>query len=87
MITSGRFYVVLVQAVILFGSKTWVMTSRLEKSLEVFHHRAVRQMASMGPKQQRGGTWVYLPIVSAMAMVGLDDIVLYISCRQNTVAK
>ena len=40
--TVGKFYVVVVQAVILFGSKTWVLTSRLEKSLEGFHHQAAR---------------------------------------------
>ena len=27
--TMGRFYVVMVQAVLLFGSKTWVMTPSL----------------------------------------------------------
>ena len=49
--TVGRFYVAVVQAVLLFSSETWVTTPRLEKSLKGFHHRAVRQMAGMVPKR------------------------------------
>ena len=33
-----RFYTVVVQAVLLFGSKTWVLTPQLEKPLKSFHH-------------------------------------------------
>ena len=35
---EGRFYVEVVQAVFLFGSKTWILTPRLEKALVGFHH-------------------------------------------------
>ena len=54
-----------------FGFETWVLTSRLEKSLEGFHHRAAPPMESMVPKHQRDGTWVYPPIGAALAMVEL----------------
>ena len=37
-ITAGKFYVVVVQAVLLLGYKTWVLTPRLDKSLDGFHH-------------------------------------------------
>ena len=50
----GSFYVAVVQAVLLFESNMWVLTPRLEKSLEGFHHQEVRQMAGMGPKHQKG---------------------------------
>ena len=40
---------VVVQAVLLFGSETLVVTPRMDKSLAGFHHRAVWQMAGMGP--------------------------------------
>ena len=49
--TTGRFYEEAVQAVLLFGSETWVTTPRMEKALEGFHHRVVRRMAGMGPKR------------------------------------
>ena len=67
-----RFYVEVVQAVLLFGSEMCVLTPWLEKSLKGFHHRSVRQMAGMGPKHQRDGTWVYTPIEAALAMVVLE---------------
>ena len=38
---AGRFYVDVVQAVILFGSGTWVVTLRVKKALAGFHHRAI----------------------------------------------
>ena len=50
--TVRRSYVAVVQAVLLFGSETWVLTPRLEKSLDGFHHQAVWQMAGMVPKCQ-----------------------------------
>ena len=49
--TVGRFYMPVVQAVILFGYETWVLTPRLEKYIESFHHRVVRKMLGMGPKR------------------------------------
>ena len=44
-------------------------------------------MADMGPKYQRSGTWVYPPIGVALAMVGIDEIGLYISPRHKTAAQ
>ena len=44
-------------------------------------------MAGMVPKRQQGGTWVYPPIGAALAMVGLEEIGLYIASRQNTAAQ
>ena len=84
---TGRFYVAVVQAVLLFGSEMWVLTPQLEKALEGFHHRAERRMAVMGPKRQPDGTWLYPPIGAALTMVGLEEIGVYISRRQNTVAQ
>ena len=57
-IMEGRLYVALVQAVILFGLETWVMTPFMEISLKGFHHRAIRRMSGMGPKRQCDRTWV-----------------------------
>ena len=76
-----------VQAVLLFGSETWVLTPRLDKSLEVFNHWAVRRMVGMGPKRQWGGTWVYTPIGVVLTMVGLEKIRMYIARRHNMVTQ
>ena len=72
---------------LLFESYTWVLTPRLEKFLEGFHHRAVGQMAGMVPKFKHAGTWVYLPIMAALAMIGLQGIGVYITQRQNTITQ
>ena len=83
----GRFYVAVVQAVLLFGSKTWVTTPWMDKALKGFHHQVVQQMAGMVPKRQRDGTWVYAPIGEALEMVGLDDIGVYIARHQKMVVQ
>ena len=39
-----------VKAVLLFGSKKWVMTPRLEKALKGFRHQVARWMSVMDSK-------------------------------------
>ena len=85
--TVGRFYVAVVQEVLLFGSEKWVVTPPLEKSLAGFHHQAVRRMEGTGPKRQWDGIWVYPHIGEALATVGLYYIGVYITRRQNTVTQ
>ena len=41
----------------------------------------------MGPKRQRDGTWVYTPIGAELAMLGLEEIGVYIARHQNTVTQ
>ena len=78
---------VVVQAVLIFGSDTWVLTPWFEKPLESFHHRAVRRIAVMVPKHQQYGTLVYTPIGVVLATVRLEKIGVYIARRQNKVAQ
>ena len=85
--TVGKFYVAVVQAVILFGLETWVINPCLEKSLKGFHHYAVQWMAVMVLKCQRDGTWLYPPTGAALEMLGLYDIGVYIFFCKNTVAQ
>ena len=77
-ITVGMFYVAVVQAVLLFGFETWVLTPWLEKHLEGFHHGVAWRMAVMGPKCQQDRAWVYPPIGEVLVMVGLVLIRIYI---------
>ena len=57
-IMTGRFYVEVLQVMLLFGSNMWFLNPRLEESLEGFHHQEERKMAGMGPKHQRDRMWV-----------------------------
>ena len=52
---------------------------QFEKSLDSFHHQAVRCMALMVPKRQQDGTWVYTPIGAVLATVRLEEIGVYIA--------
>ena len=85
--TAGKLYVVVVQAVLLFGSETWMVTPCLEKALVGFHHRAAQRMAGMGTEYQLNRTWVYPPIGAALVTVGLEDNGVYIAHHQTTVAQ
>ena len=76
---AGRFYVTMLQAVLLFGSETWVLTPRMDKSPKGFRHQVVQWMAGMGTKHQWDGTWVYPLIGAVLEMVELDEIKVYIS--------
>ena len=76
-----------VQEVLFFGSKTWVMNPWLDKSLKGFHHRAVRHMLDMVPRRQQDGTWVYKTIGEALTMTGLEYIWVNIDRHQNMIVK
>ena len=82
-----KFYVAVVQAVLLFGSEMWVVTPRMEKALLGFHHREVRRMAGMVHGRQLNRAWVYPPIGAVLETVLLEDIKVYIYRHQNMVAQ
>ena len=42
---AAKFYIAVVQAVLLYGSKTWVLSATALASLEGFHIRAAYRMA------------------------------------------
>ena len=53
---SGRFYLAIVQAVLLFGAETWVATPRIGRLLGDFHHRVARQISGKHIWCQEDGT-------------------------------
>ena len=65
----------------------WLVTPRLDKALAGFHHWEIRRMVGMGPERQQDTTWVYPTIGAALAMVGLDEIRVYIACHHNMVTQ
>ena len=52
---SGNFFKAMVQAMLLFGEETWVLTPRIEWALESFLHRDARRIT--GKQPQREGGW------------------------------
>ena len=51
---SGNFFKTLVQAVLMFGEETWVLTPRMERDLESFQHGATRRITGRQPQRREG---------------------------------
>ena len=79
---SGMFYKAVVQAVLLYGSETWVFTQSMYKALAGFHHRVARRLAGRMPRLEQG-QWVYPPIQEALEAAGLFPMEEYITRRRN----
>ena len=55
----ARFYMTVVQAVLLYGVDSWTVTKANMKRLEAFHHRAVRYMTGKHIRKRVDGSWEY----------------------------
>ena len=87
----GKIYVSVVQAVIIYRSKTWVMKLRIGRVLGGFHHRLARSLMMRKLYRRQYGVWVY-PLVEEtmeeeMMKAGLKEVDTYVSRRHNTVKK
>ncbi len=66
----GVFYKATVQAVLLFGSETWKLSTLSFKSLEGFHIRAAHRMVGKMPTRNPDGTWTYPSSRDVLKAVG-----------------
>jgi hypothetical protein len=87
---AAKFYKAVIQAVLLYGSKTWNLTN-LTKAvlarLEGFHVQAVYRMAQVHrPKQVAGNRWVYPKMSDILGECGMDTIQHYIQKHWSTIA-
>ena len=55
----GRFYMAVVQAVLLYGSESWTITLRDMKALERFQKKAARYMTGSHLQRDNSGEWHY----------------------------
>ena len=58
----GNCFKAVVQAVLLFGAETWVLTPRVERALESFMHRGARRITGKQPRRGGDGKWTYTPL-------------------------
>ena len=63
---SGMLFKAVVQAVLLFGSETWVMTTCMERSLGIFQHRVAQRITESQTRRRKEGGWGYPPLVTDM---------------------
>ena len=82
-----EFYISVTQAVLLFGSETWVLTSRTEKDLDSFQSRVARTITGRQPRRGQNRIWIYPPLAGIMKETGMVGIRTSIIRRQNTVAQ
>ena len=63
---SGNFFKAVVQAVLMFGAETWLLTPRMEQALDSFQHGAARRITGRQPRRRGDGRWAYPPLKEAM---------------------
>ena len=82
----GYFYKAIVQAVLLYGSETWVVADSVLKQLRSFHHRAARFISQRHIRPNGEGNWICPPTVDVLAEAGLFTIDEYIRRRKAKVS-
>jgi hypothetical protein len=83
---AAQFYQAVVQAVLLYGSETWVISPTAMARLEGFHIRATYQMAKThkprwGPRNE----WVYPRLEDVLNKCGMKTMAEYIQICQQTI--
>ena len=53
----GNVFKAVVQQVLLFGAKTWVLTPIIERALDLFMHGAARRITGRQPRRGWDGKW------------------------------
>jgi len=85
-VCMGRFYLTIVQAVLLYGADSWAVEKRDLKRLESFHNRAARYMTGKHIKK-RGEVWEYPKHDELLKEAKLLPISKYIERRRGTLRK
>jgi hypothetical protein len=84
---AAKFYMAVVQAVLLYGSEMWVLSPTALPRLEGFHIRAAYRMAKQHkPCRGPGNQWIYPKSGEVLKECGLRTIREYIAIRQQTIA-
>jgi Reverse transcriptase (RNA-dependent DNA polymerase) len=81
-------YRAIIQAILLYGSETWVLKgSNTLHRLEIFHRRCARFLTGQYIHPQENGEWIYPHTEDVFKQTGLESIESYIEKRRVQVAK
>jgi hypothetical protein len=80
-------YRTIIQALLLYGSETWVYNKKTLQRLEVFHRRCARFLTGQYIRQEPNGEWIYPRTKEVLEKAGLESIETYIQKRKEQVAK
>ena len=78
---------VVVQAVFIFGSETWVMIPHMGCTLGRFQHMVVRWIAGGQPWRILERIWEYHQLEMVMKEAGFEEVDVYVTRSQNTVTQ
>ena len=84
---SEIFFKTVVQAVLLFGSETWVPTPPMGWALGSLQYRVARRIAGRQTKQQEDWGWEYTPLEADMEEDRFEEMIDYVLNRKNNVAQ
>jgi exonuclease III len=83
----ASIYKAVVQAVLLYGSESWVLTQSMEKKLQSFHRRCARYITGQHIRQNPDESWTCPSSEAVLSTAGLWSIQEYIQRRRSTVKK
>ena len=66
------FFKAVVQAVLILGSETWVMTPHIGQSLVGVYHRVAQQIVGRHPWRLLGGIWYYPQMETVIRWAGFE---------------
>ena len=76
--TSRKFYKSVVQVILLFGAKLWVVSPWTGRTLGGFHHKVDRWLAKVHMMRTGEGRWMCPPLDAAMNSVRLEELEMYV---------
>ncbi len=84
---SATFYKAVVQAILLYGSKTWNLTASALARLEGFHIRVGYKMVQEHqPRRGANHAWTYPRLADVLEECGMRTIAEYICKQRDTIA-
>ena len=82
--TMAKFYVTIVQAVLLFGADSWAVTKKDLSKLQSFHKRSLRYMTGAHIRKEGDGSWDYPEHEVLLQRCELQPIQVYLERRRCT---
>jgi hypothetical protein len=87
--TMAKFYLAVVQAVLLYGAtnSTRIVSKRALNRLRSFHHRCARYITRRHIRKDENDEWICPTSAEVLELVGLKTIDEYITKRKNTLKR
>ena len=83
--TMAYFYKAVVQAVLLYGAESWVITDRMWRAINSFHNRCTRYISGEHIRQKPNGEWDQPATKRVLEQCRLLTVEEYIAKRKETV--